>query len=470
MPNHNKQNGSVDRRTLLSGTTAAVLGAGCLQSNGDTPPETQQTQQPTTTATQAVGSLPQSLPTITLVTDGDITTAIGPRGVISDGEDAGAVTQAVFDHVSESDNSGAQLHYTSGTFRWGTMAETTQNGIRITGEWGGSKLQATSDIQSFFKFGGTGTHLQRGPKITYLTFGGNQIADHFLWFDAADETYVAHIAGRKTTESMIYVKPTGGRPNFDNAHYMDLRAFNAGALAIHESADGKCADNKIEACAVNRPNTYGLILRDPVRHEVERFYTGWGGGDGEGAVLIENTPQQNNVGGPAGARQNRLTMIEHENHVNQNPESVGIHIRSQEGAAGNNYGHEIYFPRIHQPSQQRILKVEGTADNPVTDVYLQGLQYAPVHDSAIDLRHAEDCRLEYNHRGERGIDKAQSPPEGVTMNNCERIQFNGVAYNDGDPRSDGEWHQNGSEGVIVLDDANDGLYCYAKQRWWQIAG
>jgi hypothetical protein len=455
----------IDRRTLLSGTTASLLGAGCLQSNGD--PTPQPRQQATTP--QPSMELPASLPTITLVTDGETTTAIGPRGVIADGDDAGAVTQTVFDHVAAVNDHGAQLHYTAGTFPWGTMAETAQNGIRITGEWSATRLQATADIDSFFKFGGPDTHLQRGAKISYLSFGGNESADHFLWFDSADETFVAHIAGRKTTESMIYAKPTGGRPNFDNAHYMDLRAFNAGALAIHEAGGGKCADNKIEACAVNRPNTYGLILRDPVRHEVERFYTGWGGGDGEGAVLIENTAQQSNVGGPQGARQSRLTMIEHENLANNPKDSVGIHIKSRSDATGANYAHEIFYPRVHQIADQQILRVEGTAENPVTDVYLQGLQYAPRHDSAIELRHAEECRLNYNHKG-RFLGKAKSPPDGVVTRNCERVQFNGVAYNDGDPRSEGEWHQNGSEGVTVIDRPNDVLYRYADQQWWRMSG
>jgi hypothetical protein len=412
---------------------------------------------------------PRTLPTITLFTDEETTTAIGPDGTIAEDEDAGVVTQRVFDDFQRTDARGGQLHYTSGTFQWGTMAATTQQGIRITGEWNGTRLQATDDIRSFFKFGGPGTHLQRGPKITYLTFGGGGQADHFCWFDSADETFLAHVAGRKTTESMIYVKPTGGRPNFDNAHYVDLRAFNAGALAIHEAGTGKCADNKIEACAVNRPNTYGLILRDPVRHEVERFYTGWGGGDGRGAVLIENTAQRDNAGGPAGARQNRLTMIEHENLANEPKDTVGIHIKSRPDASGRNYAHEIFYPRVHQIARQQILRVEGTAENPVTDVTLRGLQYAPLHDEAIELRHAEDCRLEYNTRGRRGEDRAISPPEGVVTENCERIQFNGVAFNRGDPRETGEWHRNGSHGVSVVDRVDDVLYRYADDRWWTVA-
>jgi hypothetical protein len=354
------------------------------------------------------------------------------------------------------------------------MAATTINGLQITGEWLGTRLVATSnDLESFFKFGEPKSTLSRGTKIFHITFNGQELADHFLYFHSATNTSVYHVAGRNLTRSMIYANPTGsdetraGRANFDAAHYLRCMCVNAGALAIHESGRGKCADLKIERCTARQPDTYGLILRNPVRHSIQRFYAGWGQGQAKGAVLIENTPQER-ASGPVGARQNRLTEVAHENLARNPEDSVTIHIKSLPGADGENYSHEINYPRAHQPQEQQILRVEGTAENVVTDVNLNGLQYTPTHDSAIQLRYAEDCSINFNQRGQRGVDRAKSPPEGVTTENCQRIQYNGVAYNDGDPRSTGEWHENGSEGVTIVDTANDALYRYLNQRWWHI--
>jgi len=349
------------------------------------------------------------------------------------------------------------------------MAATTAHGIRITGEWNGTRLQASSDIRAFFKFGGPDTHLERGAKLSFLTFNGGGSASRFCSFDSANNSYLGHIAGRNTTECMIYAQPTGARPNFDSALYEKLFAFNAGALAIHESGTGKCADIKIERCSANRANTYGLILRDPVRHEIQRFYSGWGAESAEGAILIENTPQEDNMGGPRGARQNRLVEVAHENLANDPEDSTTIHIKSLPGANGANFSHELYYPRAHQISEQQILRVEGTPENPVTDVHLHGLQYRPRHGRAIELTHAHDCTLEYSINGRFGT-KARTPPTGVTTENCRRIQFNGVAYNEGDPRSGGEWHENGAQGVKVVDRSNNRLYCYADKQWWVIGG
>jgi hypothetical protein len=347
------------------------------------------------------------------------------------------------------------------------MASTTVDGLRITGEWNGTRLQATSEITSFLKFGASNTHLERGAKISNLTFGGGNNADRFLWFNSANQTYVGHVAGRNLNESMIFAKPTGGRPNYDSALYEKVFILNAGALAIHEAGGGNCADIKISRCSANRPNTYGLILRDPVRHEIQRFYSGWGQGEAKGAVLIENTPQENNTRAPRGARQNRLHAVAHENLANTPKDSATIHIKSLPGANGENYSHELYYPRAHQPAAQQILRVEGTPENPVTDVHLHGLQYIPKHEEAIELRHAEDCTLEYNIKGRFG-DAAKTPPQGVVTENCRRIQYNGVGYNQGNPNSEGVWQDNGSEGVTVVDRANGVLYRRADQHWWPI--
>jgi hypothetical protein len=269
---------------------------------------------------------------------------------------------------------------------------------------------------------------------------------------------------------MIYAQSTHDGHNFDNAYYWQLRAYDC-ALAIHERGDtdqSRCADVKIEACAVNRPHSYGLILRNVVRHQIDRFYSGWGNGVSDGVVLLE-------AAGNGSCRQCRLTMIEMEDFTDQN--ATAVTIRSEDGHTGVNQNYELHYLRAHQSKDQQLLNVDGAPNNPVRAVSLSGLMRPPEHDRAIELRHTEDCSLEYDLYG-------RTPPEGVHEENAIRTRYNGVGHNGGDPRSSGQWaagpiQQNnwsselppadaGGSGHVVADEDSGALYMYAAGQWVQI--
>jgi hypothetical protein len=463
---------SVNRRAVLTaGTGAAASLAGCQMGDGDPGTTTDTTRaMPDTTDTGAIGH-GASGTTVVMSTDGSTVTATGPDGVIDEGGDAGAVLQSVVAQFTQREPAGGHVHFGAGVFPWSSEVESSV-GFRITGEWYATRLNAESEIPAFIKFSAAPDNIQHGPKIEYLNVQGNDQAENFLWFDACDGVYVAHCSCRATTQSMIYVLPTGGQERYDNAHYLDLRAYDT-ALAYHDVGTTWAADCKIEACAVNRPKSYGLILKNAERHEIVRFYSGWGTGSADGVVLLELQNAENRSGK---CIENHLHMIEMEDFTGGNP--TAITIRSAEDAIGVNQNHVIDFPRTHQSSGQQILSVQGSETVPVRNVRLEGLQRTVEHEEAIELRNTMDCSLNYDYHG-------RTPPEGVVESNAIRTRYNGVGYNQGDPRNSGEWSETGmvqpkwsselppanagGNGQLVLDQTTGDLYIYAGDGWQQLA-
>jgi hypothetical protein len=459
--------GATRRSVIGTAGTGIAATAGCLDDESDgatrSASPVAQTDGPGDSASDWRQDLEGSVPGILVTTDGSTVTAIDQDGVVDEGSDAGSVVQSVFDHVEGLDGpQGAWIHFPRGRYPWDSQATTGATGIHITGEWTATRLVATSDIDAFVRFSSQdASNIQRGPKIRSLEVDGKERADHFVSFDAVDETNVEQVYGQNFGKSLIYARPVGDRENVDNARFRDLRVIN-GSLGIFEGAAGKPADVKIETCAVNQPNEYGLILRNVTRFEVNRFYTGVGGENTcKGSVLLDNTAQPEWQGGaPPHTQQCRFVMIEHEN-FGATPDSAAVHIRAAEGAGSVSRNHQVIFPRGHAGDQERTLKVEAERQGLIHDVELIGSQHEPPHPRAIELINAQDCRIHL-------AQNREDPRYGIVDENGVRNTVNDVGTNAGNPAETGEWSGEPYEGVTVVDTEGGGLYRYGNGQWWRI--
>jgi hypothetical protein len=462
------------RRRLLgtgAGATSALAGCSTLEQSTDANP-----RQRTTPS--------GAKPSVFVTTDGTTVTATGPDGVIAEGGDAGAVVQTILDSFETRDagmvkpyESGrppaTHVHFGRGIFPWGTQATSTgANGVRITGNWIGTRLSADATIDSFLDFqnpperGG----YRPGPKISHLQFHGHGKADHFVTYDGAtDDTAVEHVTGFGTRKSMIYAKPTGDRENFDNARFRDLRLIYGGALAILEDGTGLPADIKFEHCACNFPDTYAIVLRNAVRVQIDRVYGGLGD-EGKGVVLIENPPAEDFAGGEAGSKQCQLNMIEMEHH-NADHQAAAVHVRVPEDTTTANHTHEVRFPRAAPPRpKSQFLKVDGAVNDGVRlarDITLTGTQLPLTHGEAIEITDAADCHVDVtptSYRKQRGL----AARNATTVENGARITFDGVGRNAGSPAEGGEWLGNGYDGITVVDTTDGGLYTHVDGAWWDL--
>jgi hypothetical protein len=497
MVDDDSQRRGSSRRTLLASTLAAGGVAGCL----DRAEQTSGTRnRPGTTVGQRSGptTIGRGQPSVVVTTDGTSVTATGTEGVIAEGDDAGAVLQAVFDTVTLRDQPGGRsfergetppgrhVHFGRGTFPWRSQAETTgANGIQITGEWYGTDWSAESEIESFLRFTNPaewrGHHV--GPTVRGFQYHGKGNAKHGIVVHAhTDDSTFESIVGYGTKESMIYAQPVGEREFYDNAYFRNLRAIGAGAVAILEDGPGGVpADVKFERCACNDPNTYGLIFRNSHRIEVDRFYAGLKKEQAGGVVLLENPQIDPEFGKQSHTQSCWFHMIELEDNrgeylAEEPKDGAAVHIRTPDTATTYNRQHRITFPRARQLGRERFLKVEGSYrdDEALTrDITLEGLQEPAVHDTAVELVDVADCHVQIETRPDSTNELAgrfeESTPlevrEFVSEQNCRRTTVNGVGRNAGDPRRSGHWNGSGYEGAKVLDTENDTVYEYVDGSW-----
>jgi hypothetical protein len=473
-------------RRALVGATGAGL-AGCLDDGGEAAstdpspsPSERHGQDPADQhegdPSKAARERHQSgFPGVLVTTDGNTVTALDADGVIAEDADAGVVMGAVMDVLADDEGPpGRHVHFTRGIFRWHQQVTTAVPGVRITGEWNGTRWYADSEIRSFLRFAAPDSWILRGPKISHLQYHGKGNADFFLELDTVSEAAVEHVYGTGSIEGMIHGNPEEGRRNLDHCSFRECHVRRGGALAVMESgAGGIPADCKFETCVCLDPNTYGFVFRDVGRMQIDRVFTGiTPDADGEGCVLVENP----GVGDSAAAKRKtmgcRIHMAEIEDK-RDGADSVCVHVRTPEGAeSGASYGHRLTHLRAQQREQAKFLVVENHGPGTLEGVTLRGLQVRPRHEEAIVIDGAVECDLQFGTRGGKApyprVDGVESDPRTFVDDRGTRTIVNGVSYNAGSPTETGQWNGHGHEGVIVVDTDGGGLYTYADGQWWSL--
>jgi hypothetical protein len=464
------------RRAILGTTTAGL--AGCTETDGsadqtDTALAAPDDAPDQTTDAGVTRGFPGIL--VTSEGDGDLVTARDSEGVIAEDADAGRVMNAVFDAIESADGpQGRHIHFTRGLFRWHQQATTAARGVRITGEWNGTRWYADSEIRSYLRFAKEGGNIGRGPKISYLQYHGKGNAEYFLELDAVDEGNVEHIYGTETTKGMIFGKPEVGNQFLDNCRFRDLRLQRGGAIAVMESgAAGIPADCKFEACACLHPDTYAFVFRDVQRMQIDRVFAGFGEGtDGMGAVLIENP----GVGASAAAKRKtmgcQINMAEMEDK-REDADGICVHVRTPEDSESRtSYSHVLSHLRAQQRESTKFLVVEDHGPGTVEGIRLRGLQARPRHERAIVIDGAVECDLQFDAIGgkdpyEGRYSGSANNPASFVDDRGTRTILNGVSENAGSPAETGQWNDHGRRGVVVVDTEGGDLYTFADGQWWR---